>query len=109
MSASLRGWRIVLLLGWTEIAKRYRRSALDPFWLTLSMAGTIGSLSVVYSYLFGLSLEAYLPFLTVGFSSGVFSVNPSSTRQPHFRETGGSDFRFEFRGLRFRFNSCFAS
>ena len=67
ITASLRGWRIVLLLGWAEIAKRYRRSSLGPFWLTLSMAGTIGSLSLVYSYLFGMSLEAYLPFLTVGF------------------------------------------
>ena len=99
ITASLRGWRIVLLLGWIEIVKRYRRSALGPFWLTLSMAATIGSLSIVYSYLFGLSLEGYLPYLTVGFlmwgfvsqsiteASTVFSGNGAfllQTRVPRF-------------------------
>ena len=101
MSASLRGWRIVLLLGWTEIAKRYRRSALGPFWLTLSMAGTIGSLSVVYSYLFGLSLEAYLPFLTVGFVLWSFLSQSIIDASTAFSANGG--FLLQVRIPRFTF------
>jgi lipopolysaccharide transport system permease protein len=80
--ATLRGWRIVLLLGWTDIAKRYRRSVLGPFWLTLSMAGTIVALSLVYSYLFGHPLHQYLPFFSVGFVLWSFvsqSIVESST------------------------------
>jgi lipopolysaccharide transport system permease protein len=80
--AALRGWRIVLLLGWTDIAKRYRRSVLGPFWLTLSMAGTIVALSLVYSYLFGHPLREYLPFFSVGFVLWSFvsqSIVESST------------------------------
>jgi lipopolysaccharide transport system permease protein len=67
MTATIHAWRVVVLLGWTEVAKRYRRSLVGPFWLTLSMAGTIVALSFVYSYLFGHTLSEYLPFLSVGF------------------------------------------
>ena len=101
MSASLRGWRIVLLLGWTEIAKRYRRSALGPFWLTLSMAGTIGSLSLVYSYLFGLRLEAYLPFLTVGFVLWSFLSQSIVDASTAYSANGG--FLLQIRIPRFTF------
>jgi lipopolysaccharide transport system permease protein len=101
ITASLRGWRIVLLLGWTEIAKRYRRSALGPFWLTLSMAGTIGSLSLVYSYLFGLSLEAYLPFLTVGFV--IWSFLSQSIIEAATAYSGNGGFLLQIRIPRFTF------
>jgi len=101
IAASLRGWRIVLLLGWTEIAKRYRRSALGPFWLTLSMAGTIGSLSLVYSYLFGMSLEVYLPFLTVGFVIWSFLSQSITDASTAYSANGG--FLLQIRLPRFTF------
>jgi hypothetical protein len=31
-------WRLWFRLGWNDIAQRYRRSVLGPFWLTASMA-----------------------------------------------------------------------
>jgi ABC-type polysaccharide/polyol phosphate export permease len=101
VAASLRGWRIVLLLGWTDIAKRYRRSALGPFWLTLSMAGTIGALSLVYSYLFGMSLEVYLPFLTVGFVIWSFLSQSITEASTAYSANGG--FLLQIRLPRFTF------
>ena len=33
-------WRLWSMLGWNDILQRYRRSALGPFWITISMAVT---------------------------------------------------------------------
>jgi len=60
-------WRLWGLLGWQDIKQRYRRSLLGPFWLTLSMAVMVGTLSLLYGTLFGLDLDDYLPFLCLGF------------------------------------------
>jgi lipopolysaccharide transport system permease protein len=64
--ASLRAWRLWSLLGWLEVQQRYARSALGPFWLTISMAVMIGSIGAVYGSLFGVNLKEYLPFLSIG-------------------------------------------
>ena len=55
-----------LLLGWVDIRRRYRRSALGPFWLTLSMGVMIGGIAVVNSGLFGVTMGALLPSFSVG-------------------------------------------
>ena len=57
------------MLGWHDIRKRYRRSVLGPFWLTLSMAVLVGSLGLVYGTLFQLDLQGYLPFLSVSLAT----------------------------------------
>lgn len=62
-------WRLWSRLGWHDIRKRYRRSVLGPFWLTLSMAVMVGSLGLIYGTLFRLDLEGYLPFLAVGLAT----------------------------------------
>jgi ABC-2 type transport system permease protein len=53
-------------LGWQDIKQRYRRSVLGPLWITLSMAVTATGLGLLYSQLFGASVSAFLPYLTVG-------------------------------------------
>ncbi|WP_434033963.1 ABC transporter permease [Cupriavidus sp. a3] len=63
---SLSSWRLWSLLGWIEIRQRYARSAVGPFWLTISMAVMIASIGAVYGTLFGQELREYLPFLSVG-------------------------------------------
>jgi homopolymeric O-antigen transport system permease protein len=63
----LMGWRIWLMLAWNDIRRRYRRSGLGQFWLTLSMASMIGGLGYVYSGLFGNDITMYLPYLAVSF------------------------------------------
>lgn len=63
----LKAWQLWSLLGWTDILQRYRRSALGPFWLTISMGVTVGALGFLYASLFKLTLADYLPFLALGF------------------------------------------
>lgn len=63
--ASVQSWRLWGLLGWLEIRQRYARSAVGPFWLTISMAVVIGSIGAVYGTLFGQNMHDYLPFLSI--------------------------------------------
>lgn len=52
--------------GWQDIRLRYRRSLLGPWWLTASMAVTIGVLGLLWSQIFQVSISTYLPFFAVG-------------------------------------------
>lgn len=54
-------------LGGVDIASRYRRSVLGPFWILLVNSITIIAIGVVYSSLFGMQLDTYFPFLVVGY------------------------------------------
>jgi lipopolysaccharide transport system permease protein len=58
-------WKLAWVLGWFDIRLRYRGSMLGPFWLTLSTAVMIGALGVLYSTLFKMELQDYLPYLAV--------------------------------------------
>lgn len=59
-------WWLWNAMAHQDILQRYRGSVLGPFWLTLSMAIMIAALGVLYSTLFKISLEGYLPFLCLG-------------------------------------------
>jgi ABC-type polysaccharide/polyol phosphate export permease len=61
------GWRMWSMLAWNDVRRRYRRSGLGQFWLTLSMAATVGGLGFVYSRLFGVNVSTYLPYIAVTF------------------------------------------
>ena len=61
----VRLWRLAATLGWLDIRLRYRGSMLGPVWLTLSTAVMVGALGLLYSTLFKMNLEEYLPFLTL--------------------------------------------
>ena len=61
------GWRMWAMLAWNDVRRRYRRSGLGQFWLTLSMAATIGGLGFVYAHLFGVHVSTYLPYIAVTF------------------------------------------
>ena len=65
--AGLSNWRTSKMLAWNDVRRRYRRSGLGQFWLTLSMAATIGGLGLVYSRLFGVNISTYLPYIAVTF------------------------------------------
>lgn len=56
-------WR---MLAWSEIVQRYRRSSLGPFWITISMAISVGVLGPLYGTLFNQDLAHYVPYLAVG-------------------------------------------
>lgn len=63
---SLGTWRMWWMLAKNDVVRRYRRSRIGQLWLTLSMAVMIFGMGVVYSSLFSMSIENYLPHLGTG-------------------------------------------
>jgi lipopolysaccharide transport system permease protein len=64
--AGFKAWRLWTMLGWNDIVQRYRRSALGPFWITLSMAIFIVLLGIIYSRIFKTDIATYLPYIAMG-------------------------------------------
>lgn len=54
-------------LGWQDIKQRYRRSVLGPFWITISTGVMALGLGILYSMLFQMKIETFLPYVTAGF------------------------------------------
>lgn len=59
-------WGLVLHLSWTEIRVRYAHSIIGPFWLVLTTAISVLGLSYIWSILFNMDKETFIPSLTVG-------------------------------------------
>src|SRR3954470_19953097 len=66
LANGLARWELWSRLGWQDIRRRYRRSIVGPFWLTLSMGLVIGGLAYLYAGLFGQKLDNYLPYVALG-------------------------------------------
>lgn len=64
--SAIKRYSLVGMLGWQDVKQRYRRSALGPFWLTISMGVMIGTIGIVFGSIFKTSLEEFLPFLASG-------------------------------------------
>lgn len=56
-------FQIALMLGWQDVKQAYRRSALGPFWITISMAIQILTIGIVFGIIFKAELDSYLPFV----------------------------------------------
>lgn len=63
---SLLSYPLWLSLGWQDIKQRYRRSALGPFWITLSLGVTVVMMGILYAKLFKQDIRFYLPYLATG-------------------------------------------
>ncbi len=61
----LAAFRLSFTLGWLDIKLRYRGSVLGPFWLTLSTAVMVLAMGVLYSELFHMQLQHYMPYLAL--------------------------------------------
>lgn len=59
-------------MAWGEVCGRYRRTVLGPFWATGSLAIFVGTLGILYSTLWNLDVDVYLPYLTAGFMTWLF-------------------------------------
>jgi len=64
--SAMRRLPLVGVLGWQDVRARYRRSALGPFWITLSMGVMIGTIGIVFGQIFKSPMHEFLPFLTIG-------------------------------------------
>ena len=49
-----------------EMKQRYRRSILGPFWISLSLAIMMMSIGILWSQLWNIPVQEYLPYFTVG-------------------------------------------
>lgn len=62
----LAAFRLWGMLGWQDIRRRYQRSLLGPFWLTLNTAIMVGVIGILFKGLFyHQPLDQYLPFVGV--------------------------------------------
>lgn len=63
---SIKRYQAWLYLSWFDIKQRYKRSTLGPFWVTISTGILIGMLSILWSTLFKLDVQDYVPFFSIG-------------------------------------------
>lgn len=76
-------WRVSYLIGLGDIRRRYARSRLGQFWLTVSTAIMIGMLGLVWSVLWKMPIEHLMPFISISlilwtFISGVLAEAPTA-------------------------------
>src|SRR5215470_9316092 len=85
--SGIRAWRLWTMLGWNDIRQRYRRSVLGPFWITISMAVFITLLGVIYSHIFNIGLNSYLPYLALGYIVWGFISTTTGESSISFQES----------------------
>jgi ABC-type polysaccharide/polyol phosphate export permease len=66
ISSSVANFQLAALLGWQDVAQRYRRSSVGAFWLTINMGVLIGALGLVFGTIFNSPMSEFLPFICVG-------------------------------------------
>jgi ABC-type polysaccharide/polyol phosphate export permease len=66
ITGGIGNWRMWHRLGWGEVRRRYRRTAVGPFWTTLSLGVFILALGMVWSGLWGMNVHEFMPYLTAG-------------------------------------------
>lgn len=59
----MRRWRLAWALARNDIRHRYRGSVLGPLWITLSQAIMLLAMGLLYSKLFKMELQNYMPWL----------------------------------------------
>jgi lipopolysaccharide transport system permease protein len=75
VAAAFKRHALIALLAWQDIQQRYRRSALGPFWLTISMSVMIGAIGLVFSQVFKVPTHDFLPFIAIGIILWTFISN----------------------------------
>ncbi len=53
-------------LATNEVASRYRRTVIGPFWVTLQMAVWVAGISFLYGQLFNADLAEFVPYVALG-------------------------------------------
>lgn len=62
----LKKHRIWIKFAWLDIKQRYRRTAIGPFWTTISFLATALMLSLVYSTLFNINDKHFVAYIMSG-------------------------------------------
>ena len=82
-------WRIWLYMAVSEIRRRYQRTAIGPFWVTLSIAIFIGCMGVIFPILWHTDVKTYLPFFSSGFIIWTFVSSVTSEACGTFVDSAG--------------------
>lgn len=85
---AIRRHRTWLHLGFVEVKQRYQRSVLGPWWITLSMLLFISAMGTIFSRLFGVKPEEYIPFFTTGYLLWTFISSCISESTDLFKSNG---------------------
>jgi len=67
LSKSLSRFDLILNLSWLDVRQRYIRSAIGPFWISISSIISIISLSYIFSYISGNDFSSLISYLGVGY------------------------------------------
>src|SRR5205809_263160 len=67
-----RNWRIWYVLGAAELKQRYRRSALGPLWVTLTVGIQAMVMGFLLSFLFQTDINRQLPFICISLVTWTF-------------------------------------
>ena len=64
--------RVILLIAFTDLLARYRRTLLGPLWIVIGLAfGSLG-LGLLWSELWNMPKDEIIPSITVGFLVWIF-------------------------------------
>lgn len=66
MAVGVGRWRTSYKLGLQDIALRYKRSVLGPFWISATLVATVLALAYVFSAVFQEEFVTYIAFLACG-------------------------------------------
>ena len=66
LKTGLARYRLVLTMVNTEFKSRYKGTLLGAFWLTATAAVTVIGLGVIYSKVFQIDFQSYLPYVAIG-------------------------------------------
>src|SRR3974390_1116509 len=61
--SGITNWRMWLRLGWLDIRRRYRRTALGPFWTSFNLATMVFAMGFLWAALFNQRVGDYMPYL----------------------------------------------
>lgn len=59
-------------MGWQDIRQRYRRTILGPWWLAISTGLLVLGLGFLWSEIFRVDVESFLPFFVIGYVLWMF-------------------------------------
>ena len=65
-TSGLANWRLCHLMGVSELRRRYARSRLGQFWLTISMGVMVAALGLMWATLWKMPVAEMLPHVAVG-------------------------------------------
>jgi len=72
----LKRWRVIHILGITKLRERYARSKLGQIWLTLSNLVFIVVTGIIWSLIWKMQLDEYLPYVGIGHIVYLFISQP---------------------------------